>query len=394
MRHIIYARVRNLRRNPRYLILMLVLPIVFTAVFGGMGAGQGKALIPVVDEDQTGPSAKLVEELQYTGSFAVGITNREDLVTLVRENEAEFGLIILRGFGDSLAAGEIPQVELVQVKESLLAMSFIGVLRSSLQRVAFNAHIVEASLDVLTREAPITGDRATALQDRVYRLTAEKWRDALPVQVAGRVFDTAKSFPYDPTAHASLGFALFFSSYTIIFAVGEILEDRRQGVWNRLMISPLSKFQIYLGNLAYAFVTGFLSIFFLVLVRRFVFGVDWGNNLPGVLLVIAAYTFTTAALGLLLSSVVRTPQQLQSVVPIVVTSSSMIGGLYWPLEIVSSRTLLFISKFLPQTWAMNALKDLVVYQKGPEAVMLPIAILLLMGVLFLGTGLQLRESQP
>jgi ABC-2 type transport system permease protein len=93
-----------------------------------------------------------------------------------------------------------------------------------------------------------------------------------------------------------------------------------------------------------------------------------------------------------MSSVIKNRHQLQVIAPVVVVSTSMIGGCYWPLEIVRSRMLIAASKFVPQGWAVKALKDLIVYNRGFEVVYLPAAVLILMGVVFLGTALHIREK--
>ncbi|QSQ09656.1 hypothetical protein H0A61_02035 [Koleobacter methoxysyntrophicus] len=70
----------------------------------------------------------------------------------------------------------------------------------------------------------------------------------------------------------------------------------------------------------------------------------------------------------------------------------MIGGCYWLIEIVSSRMLLAASKFVPPRWAVKALKDLIVYNRGFEAVYLPATVLILMGVVFWGIALHIKEK--
>ncbi|MDI6707073.1 MAG: ABC transporter permease, partial [Bacillota bacterium] len=192
----------------------------------------------------------------------------------------------------------------------------------------------------------------------------------------------------------SIGFTIAFSMFTFIFAVGEILEEKQNRVWDRINVSPLSKFRIYSGNLVFACILGMAQMFIMILIGYGVLGVNWLNNILGVIMVLFAYTFCTVSLGLLMSSVVRTSHQLQVIAPVLLVSSSMIGGCYWPLEIVDSKLLLAASKIVPQGWAMNALKDIIIYNQGMSAVYLPSAVLMMMGVLFMGTALQVSESAP
>jgi len=197
---------------------------------------------------------------------------------------------------------------------------------------------------------------------------------------------------YNSYTQSSLGFTLAFSMFTFIFAIGEILEEKRNMIWNRINISPLSKLQIYSGNLVFACAIGLIQMAIMAFVGQVVFDVNWGINIGGVLAIFAAFTFCMVSLGLLMSSFVKTNHQLQVVAPVVIVSTSMLGGCYWPLEIVNSEMLMTASKLVPPGWAMKGLKDLIVYNQGFEAAYLPVAVLVLMGIIFLGTALQVSEK--
>ena len=53
-------------------------------------------------------------------------------------------------------------------------------------------------------------------------------------------------------------------------------------------------------------------------------------------LLIIPYVFSIVALSILLTAIVKNVQQFNAVIPIVSVSFAMIGGAYWPLEIVES----------------------------------------------------------
>jgi len=189
-----------------------------------------------------------------------------------------------------------------------------------------------------------------------------------------------------------MGFILFFSMMNITFILGEILEEKQSGVWNRLMISPLSLFKIFSGNVVFAFAVGFIQVSLLIAVSGLVFGVDWGGNVLGVLLIMAFFVLCSASLGLFLTSAVKTHQQLQSIVPIITVSSTMLGGGFWPMEIVSSKAVLALANFMPQKWAIQALEDITLRHQGIQAIYLPLAVLFLMSTVFLLAGVKLSEK--
>lgn len=112
----------------------------------------------------------------------------------------------------------------------------------------------------------------------------------------------------------------------------------------------------------------------LFLAGRFLFGVDYGPSPLLVAAILMMFLLCVTGLGILLSTVVRTSVQLQALSPIVITATCMLGGCYWPLEIVSP-TMRTISKFTPQAWAMGALNDVVARGAGLSSIYLPLLAL-------------------
>ena len=64
-------------------------------------------------------------------------------------------------------------------------------------------------------------------------------------------------------------------------------------------------------------------------------------------LFIIPYVFSIVALSVLLTAIVKNVQHFNAVIPIVSVSTAMIGGAYWPLEIVESPILIALSKLNP-----------------------------------------------
>ena len=64
-----------------------------------------------------------------------------------------------------------------------------------------------------------------------------------------------------------------------------------------------------------------------------VFGVPWGNSPAAVILTLGSLVLAATGLGIMMSALVRTRDQLSALVPVVSTAMAMIGGCYWPVEI-------------------------------------------------------------
>ena len=85
-------------------------------------------------------------------------------------------------------------------------------------------------------------------------------------------------------------------------------------------------------------------------------------------------------------TLVRTRGQMSAVMAVSATALSMLGGAYWPLDIVSPamRTVAYLT---PTGWAMQGLTDIVVRAQGPGQAVLPALVLTGMSALFLAVGI-------
>lgn len=187
------------------------------------------------------------------------------------------------------------------------------------------------------------------------------------------------------------GATLHFAIYTVLFSLMNIVEEKRLGTWDRLILSPIRKWQIYLGNLSYCFLIGFLQIAFVFLFFDYVYGYDFGSNFGAIILIIGSYIFSIVALGMLVMGLVKSPQQLQAVNPLIATGMAMLGGAFWPLEAVSNQLLLALSKGMPIFYGIDALKETIIYNKEIVDILQPVSFMLLFGVICMGIGINLME---
>lgn len=188
-----------------------------------------------------------------------------------------------------------------------------------------------------------------------------------------------------------VGMTLYFTVFTVMFLQLSLVEEKRLGTWNRLIFSPLSKTKIYLGHLLHYFTVGVLQIVLSFVVLVNLMGIDLGTNYLPMIAVALAFVFAIVALAILVAGISPTTQSLQVIIPIIATSMAMLGGAFWPIDIVSNRILLFLAELMPLKHAAEGMIDAVVRNYSLSELIQPIGILLLMGVLFMGIGINLME---
>jgi len=190
-----------------------------------------------------------------------------------------------------------------------------------------------------------------------------------------------------------VGMTLYFVMYTVLFQMMSIAEQKTDGTWERMMLSPVSKLKIFSGLFLYYFLIGFIQVGLSFLIFTQWIGFSFGNHYGLLLLSISLFLIAIVALGLMLVSLVKTPQQLQAVIPIVATASAMLGGAFWPLEFVTQPVLLIFSRIIPIRYGIETLSDVIVRGASLSEIVSGYGFLIALTVLFGAIGVFFLERK-
>lgn len=144
---------------------------------------------------------------------------------------------------------------------------------------------------------------------------------------------------------------------------------------------------MYGGHVLFSFLTGLVQLLLVFGVFRFVFGLTFGNSTVAFLAILVAYALSITALGMLLAGLVANAQQMAVVIPIVSVSSAMLGGAYWPIEIVSSSFMQALAELVPIHHAMEGIKGLAYHGWSLTQALPTVGVLLLFAVVLGAVGL-------
>jgi ABC-2 type transport system permease protein len=174
--------------------------------------------------------------------------------------------------------------------------------------------------------------------------------------------------------------------FFITGAAGAMLEEKETGTWNRLVACPVRNYSIIGGFTFGSLIQGWIQVGLLVIFSRFVFNINWGNSILGICLLFTCFLLAVIGLGIALSSFVKTKAQLSILSPLVVMPTCLIAGCMWPREVMPD-FMQSISNFMPQTWLIKGMTDLVARGSEISAVFIPCAVLMVFAVVFFITGL-------
>lgn len=362
MRAVFIAQVLQLRRNPWTFVIMLGLSVLLILFIGG--ATFDKVTVQAIADASLDEARAelLLEQLNDSDSFAFQLAEEEAVREALAMTDSGLAVHLYPADFLILAATGENNAGLLSVHVGAVYRQELALMAASADPEALRAQVEER------------------LQTPALVITA-------PEDASGAGFE------YDVQVHTLIGMGLFFASFTIMFMVTNLLEDRRLGIWDRVIQSATPRSAMYGGHLSFSFLLGLAQIVVVFLLFHLVFNIDLGQNYLGVLAVISAYTLAIVALGLFLAGLVRNAQQMGIVIPIVAVSSAMLGGAYWPLEIVENPVLLTLSSFTPIRYALDALKGIIYYDYAWSQLLPLIGTLLGFFAVFMMLGLLIIDRR-
>ncbi len=338
----------RLLKKPQSYLVMFALPLVFTLIFGSLisDSGDNRIKMLVVDEDQSVLSKSYYEIITQNKLLNVSLSPKQEAADLLKNKKVECVLTIPKGFQDSVENDNKKEIVLEHTPE----FTTVGTVQQSLQDDLTSVNMrVRAAKSWST----YSGDSWSVMYDKLTSEAAAK-----PVTLEkDTVSKGTQATSLNNMSGRAAGFSILFVMIVMMVATGTILEARKNGVWYRMMSTPASKAQILGGYILSFFVLGWIQFGMLMLLTNLLFHVTWGNIIGNIVLV-SAMLLAIVGLALFIAGMVKTSEQQAAIGNIVVASTCMISGMYWPLEIEPA-FMQRIADFIPQTWAMRGFTELI-----------------------------------
>ena len=176
-----------------------------------------------------------------------------------------------------------------------------------------------------------------------------------------------------------LGFFVFF--FVFLIAGVSFLRERTTGTLERLLASPLRKWEIVMG---YVFGFGIFTMIQSTIIAAYaiyVLGMMMEGAFGYVLLITLLLALSALTLGILLSSFANNELQMIQFIPIIVIPQIFFSGLF-NLDTIS-KWLSWVGPFTPLYYAADALRDIMVRGYGWSAIYMDILALTGFSLLFI-----------
>ncbi len=193
---------------------------------------------------------------------------------------------------------------------------------------------------------------------------------------------------FDATAAYMMGFFVFF--FVFIIAGVSFLRERVSGTLDRVLATPIRRYQIVLGYFLGFGVFVFIQTVLIQIFMVYVLGVAIKGSFMLVLLTNLLLAVGSLALGTLLSAFARNEMQMFQFIPVVIVPQVLFCGMFSLRE--APAWVQALSRIFPLSYGAHALNDIMMRGLGFSDIALDLAMLAFFTILFLALNTQVLKK--
>jgi ABC-2 type transport system permease protein len=359
----------QIQRDPRTLVLLLVIPIMQLGLLGYAATNDVRNVPMAVFDQDRGPAARALLDAYRAAdyfSIAYDVGSEEELRMLVDQGKARAAMIIPSGFSERLQGKGPAQVAFyldgsdpTVASTSLAAAQMIG-----------QAHGAEIAADFLTRRG----------QSSVMNL---------PLEVRTQVW-------YNPdliSAHfmipGVIGMILY--ALTSILTATAVVRERERGTIEQLIVTPIRPWELMVGKMVPYVILAVINTLEVLALGHWWFGVPIRGSLWLILALSGLFLLTSLGIGLLASTFANTQQEAMLMVWMTMLPGIFLSGFFFPLEAMP-KALQWISLLMPLRYYLVIIRSLMLKNVGAEVLSGEIIALVIFGlVLMIAASFRFRK---
>ncbi|MCR3921408.1 MAG: ABC transporter permease [Firmicutes bacterium] len=326
---------KRLLRNKANVIFMLLLPsLLIGAIFGLADWGNNTITVGVVDQDVTLFTEMLVEDIAKS-SPVVMLTEDEIRGTLAN-GSTHYIVVVDQGFTTALLANEALPLRGYSIQETNLSISSKLKMESYLQA----AQSIAAQAD---------GD------DHLFYQKLEQYRAGSFSVRAQTVADDSRD---TNTALGGIGLLTMSMLFLSTFATMNLLKDKEDRTYYRVMASPLSLKSYMLQSILSFLLVSLMQVTGVFIVILYIFKIYLGPSVLTLFILMSVVSLFSVSMGVALTGIARNTRQAGNVASLIIIPMSMLGGLFWPQNMMPAM-LQKVGRLLPTSWVMEAAQKVI-----------------------------------
>jgi ABC-2 type transport system permease protein len=350
----------QIRRDPRTLVLILIIPVMQLFLLGYAATNDVRNVPLAVFDQDRGPAARqLLDAYRAADYFRVAyeVGSEAELRSLIDYGTARAGLVIppdysarQQGNGSAQVAFILDGSDPTVASTSLAAAQLIG---------------QSLSTQVLAERLASRG-QAAAFQS--------------PLEVRTQVWynpDLVSAYFMIPGVIGMILYAL-----TSILTSTAIVRERERGTIEQLIVTPIRSWELIVGKLLPYVILAFMNVIEVLAIGHWWFKVPINGSLAMIFLLSGLFLLSSLGIGLLVSTFANTQQEAMLVTWMLLLPSLFLAGFFFPLAAMP-KFLQWISYLFPLRYYLVIIRSLMLKGVAFQALRSDILALTIFGTLIM-----------
>jgi ABC-2 type transport system permease protein len=338
--HLVSKEFIHIRRDPRTLGIMIVMPLVMLILLGYAATTDIEHLrIAVYDGDKSSASRHLIEAYRASNAFDIVqyVASEDELAYLIEHGDVRGALVIPAGYGEKVAGLKQAEVAfLIDGSDATAANTLFSASQSVGQAVG--VRLIEQKLGMAADQMP-------------------------GVEVRPRVWYNPDLKSTYFTIPGMIVIILFV--FTILFTATSIVRERELGTIEQLIITPIRPIELVVAKVLPYVVISFVIVVEVLVIGVSLFGVPINGSIPLLLGLSALFLLTSLGVGILVSSAATTQQEALLMTIATTLPTIYLSGFMFPIEAMP-RWLQVITYVVPARYAMVIMRGIILKGVGLE----------------------------
>jgi ABC-2 type transport system permease protein len=347
-------------RDPRTLVLVIVMPMLQLFLLGYAATSDVKNISLAVWDQSRSPQARtLLDAFRSANYFSIDyvVGSDDEYRQLIESGDIRAALIIPPDYAQRLIEGKA-QVSLVLDGSD----ATVGGTALNTARLIGQSYATK----VLSEQAALTGRPSSF---------------APPLDVRTQVW-------YNPDLIAAyfnvpgvIGMILYF--ITTLLTASSIVRERERGTIEQLIVTPIRSWELVVGKILPYSILALIDMVEVLLIGHWWFKVPIRGDLGLIFALSGLFLISSLGIGLFASTVANTQQEAFITVMVTMLPSLFLSGFFFPLEAMP-KFLQYVSAIVPLRYYLIIIRALLLKGVGISALQNEVIALTIFAVVIMG----------
>lgn len=364
MLRMIKNQLKLLFNNRIAMFFVILVPIALTYVFSSASTNN-KINLYYADLDKTPYSSELISMLKNNKDINLISASKATACEKVDTNSVPEALIIDKNFQYNLFNDKklnIKMVENYPSSESAIVKEAVLGEANTLKKAAIDSKNISGGLNI---------SKDTISNDLLKKLK---------VNSNISINDKGNSMNQNTATTSLIGFLAMFLWFVIIQGFRTLIEEKENDTFSRILSAPISYSKYLISKISSTYIFSLILLVVTLAIGKYAFNITFAQNLSAEAAIFAIYLFAVTGIVMVFVPFIKRQQTLTILGSILMALTGMLGGSFFPLDEVSSKVILTLSKFTPESWAINSISDITFNNAALSSEITSIIVLAAIGI--------------